>query len=101
MTLYYLLIKNTFIVDKKNRACYDVFTVKKRGGTVVKEINMTKVKKVIWSNVPLREIEKLTGVSYETTRQLREGMRSTDAMKVSTAAKFEEAYEKLKERGVL
>lgn len=62
---------------------------------------MLKVKKVIWSNVPLREIEKLTGVSYEAIRQLREGMRSTDAIKVSTAAKFEEAYDKLKEKGVL
>lgn len=68
---------------------------------MVKEIDMSKVRKLIWSEVSLREIEQLTGISYETTRRLREGLRSVDTIKVNMASMYEQAYDKLKEKGVL
>lgn len=68
---------------------------------MVKEVNMMKVKKLIWSDLSLREIEKLTGIGHETTRRLREGIRSTDSLKVGMAHKYEQAFDKLAEEGKL
>ena len=68
---------------------------------MVKEIDMSKVRKLIWSDVSLREIEQLTEISYETTRRLREGLRNVDTIKVSMASKYEQAFDKLVEEGKL
>lgn len=68
---------------------------------MVKEIDMSKVRKLIWSDVSLREIEQLTGISYETTRRLREGLRSVDTIKVNMASMYEQAFDKLVEEGKL
>lgn len=68
---------------------------------MVKEIDMSKVRKLIWSDVSLREIEQLTGISYETTRRLREGLRNVDTIKVNMASMYEQAFDKLVEEGKL